>query len=287
MWAAFFRYFILHHSNPGESAMLVTLRVHLQTYLFHRVSTGSVPSYPASTSLISNCKRRFVPRGTAARECAWNPSIYSVFQQNWRLRPSPITSTVAWKELKWEGGGGIKHRNMEHTVVPNVPLWNVGFQWILIVLLNVFSCKESSTCEHCVFIRELSYSNTRLQQRRLQHYTRNGCELATTQFGCWCFSHAASEQTELLLLYQQASFALIGHSQRAELDSAANSTVKHYSRLKPRVVIDLFLLLDTSSCRGAYPLKSNGNYMYHLLQQSVSVHFFLWMRLVHLLWFYL
>jgi hypothetical protein len=30
-------------------------------------------------------------------------------------------------------------------------------------------------------------------------------------------------------VYQQASFVLIGHSQRAELDSAANSTEKHYS----------------------------------------------------------
>jgi hypothetical protein len=29
--------------------------------------------------------------------------------------------------------------------------------------------------------------------------------------------------------YQQTSFALIGHSQRAELDSAANSTEKRYS----------------------------------------------------------
>jgi hypothetical protein len=99
-----------------------------------------------------------------------NNYFCSVFQQNWRLRPAPITSTVAWKEVKLEGGGGIKYGNMEHTAVPNVPLRNAGFQWILIVLLNVFSCKESSTREHCVLIRELRYSNTRLQQRRLQHY---------------------------------------------------------------------------------------------------------------------
>jgi hypothetical protein len=94
----------------------------------------------------------------------------------------------------------MKHGNMEHTVVPNVPLWNDGFQWMLIVLSNVFSCKESSTREQCILIRELFYTNPRLQQKRLQHYTRNRCELATTQFGCWCFSHATSEQTELLLL---------------------------------------------------------------------------------------
>jgi hypothetical protein len=38
-------------------------------------------------------------------------SRYSVIQQNWRLRPAaPITSTVAWKELKLGGRWGNKAR---------------------------------------------------------------------------------------------------------------------------------------------------------------------------------
>jgi hypothetical protein len=35
---------------------------------------------------------------------------YSVFQQNWRLRPAPITITVAWKEIKVGGRWGNKAR---------------------------------------------------------------------------------------------------------------------------------------------------------------------------------
>jgi hypothetical protein len=40
-----------------------------------------------------------------------------------------MTCTVAWKEVKAGGReerGGSKET--EHTVVPNVALWNVGFQ---------------------------------------------------------------------------------------------------------------------------------------------------------------
>lgn len=33
------------------------------------------------------------------------------------------------------------------------------------------------------------------QKTRLQHCSRNRCELATTQFGCRCLYHAVSEQT--------------------------------------------------------------------------------------------
>jgi hypothetical protein len=52
-------------------------------------------------------------------------------------------SHVLWlgREWKWEGGGGRKQGNLEHTVVPNVALCNVGFQWQRIVLLNVFASK--------------------------------------------------------------------------------------------------------------------------------------------------
>lgn len=55
-------------------------------------------------------------------------------------------STVAWKEVK--GGGGSK--NPEHTVVPNIALWNISFQWMPVVL-NVFVCKESTdkSCTVC------------------------------------------------------------------------------------------------------------------------------------------
>lgn len=38
------------------------------------------------------------------------------------------------------------------------------------------------------------------QKTRLQHCARNRCELATTQFRCRCFYHAASEHTTLLQL---------------------------------------------------------------------------------------
>jgi hypothetical protein len=105
----------------------------------------------------------------------------------WGLHQSRVLC-LGWNQ--WlKGGGGIKHGNMERTVVPNVLLWNVGLQWMLIVLLNAFSCKESTTREYCILIRVLSYTNPHLQQRR------NRCELATTHFVWWCSSHAASEQT--------------------------------------------------------------------------------------------
>jgi hypothetical protein len=35
---------------------------------------------------------------------------YSVFQQNWRLRPAPITSAVSWKEVKVGGRKGNEVR---------------------------------------------------------------------------------------------------------------------------------------------------------------------------------
>jgi hypothetical protein len=35
---------------------------------------------------------------------------YSVFQQNWQLRPAPIMSTVAWKEVKVGGRKGNEAR---------------------------------------------------------------------------------------------------------------------------------------------------------------------------------
>jgi hypothetical protein len=53
---------------------------------------------------------------------------YSVFQWNWWLKCAPITWPVAWKEAKEGGGRGRKQGNIEHTVVPNVAPWNVGFQ---------------------------------------------------------------------------------------------------------------------------------------------------------------
>jgi hypothetical protein len=52
----------------------------------------------------------------------------------------------------------MKQGNIEHTVVPNAALRNVGFQW----LLHVFPCKESITLEFCTLIRELSYTNPHL-----------------------------------------------------------------------------------------------------------------------------
>jgi hypothetical protein len=40
-------------------------------------------------------------------------------------------------------------------------LWNIGFQWKQIVLLDVFSCKESTTLEYCILICKLNYTNPR------------------------------------------------------------------------------------------------------------------------------
>jgi hypothetical protein len=34
---------------------------------------------------------------------AGGEDVYIVFQQNWRLRPAPITSAEAWKEVKVGG----------------------------------------------------------------------------------------------------------------------------------------------------------------------------------------
>jgi hypothetical protein len=40
------------------------------------------------------------------------------------LKLAPVTCTVARKTVKEDGGEG----SIEHTVVPNVALWNVDFQ---------------------------------------------------------------------------------------------------------------------------------------------------------------
>jgi hypothetical protein len=156
---------------------------------------------------------------------------YSVFQQNWWLRPTPITSTVAWKEIK-AGGWRGNEANMEHTLVQNVALRNIGFQWMLIVLLNVFSCKESNTHEYCILIHELSYTNPRLSSLSEKKVTTLRMEqVRTCNKAVWLpmvlsrgfWTHWATA------VYQQTSIALIGLSQRAELNSAANSTEKHYN----------------------------------------------------------
>jgi hypothetical protein len=60
---------------------------------------------------------------------------------------------------------GRKQGNVEHTVVPNVALWNAGFECMRIALLNVFADKESITNRqnfYCISIRELGYVNLRL-----------------------------------------------------------------------------------------------------------------------------
>jgi hypothetical protein len=53
-----------------------------------------------------------------------------------------------------------------------------------------------TVCEYCTLIRKLGYANPCLETTC--HVMP--CELATTCFGCQCFCHVVSEQTELLLL---------------------------------------------------------------------------------------
>jgi hypothetical protein len=58
-----------------------------------------------------------------------------------------------------EGSRRRQQGNTEHTVVPNVALWNTGFWWMRIVLLNAFTCKELSTHKYCILICGLSCTN--------------------------------------------------------------------------------------------------------------------------------
>jgi hypothetical protein len=87
---------------------------------------------------------------------------YYHFLCNLRLRPAPITRNAASKEESKGGFREIKQGHIDYTVVPNLSQWIVGFQWMQFVLLNAFSCKESSMQEYCVLIRRLSYTNPHL-----------------------------------------------------------------------------------------------------------------------------
>jgi hypothetical protein len=84
----------------------------------------------------------------------------------------------------------------------------------------------------CVFIRELGYANPWLflhQKRRLRTLRWEQVQFCNTAVllpmlvsgGFWTDWAPAA--------HQQTSFALIGHSQRTEFDSASNFTEKHYS----------------------------------------------------------
>jgi hypothetical protein len=108
---------------------------------------------------------------------------------------------VAWKEVRKQG-------NVEHMVVPYVALWNIGFQWMQIVLLNLFAHKESSTCEICSLICEVGYVDPchLHQNMRLWHYTRNRCKFEAVHFSCWCMCGAFSEHIELLVLISRPIF---------------------------------------------------------------------------------
>jgi hypothetical protein len=132
-------------------------------------------------------------------------------------------SHVLWLGRKQSrvGRRGRKQGNIEHTVVPNVASWNDGFQRMRTVLLNIFTCKESSACEYCILICKLGYTNPRLSSPPEKKVTTVRKEQVQT---CNNTDWAPAA-------YQQTSFALIGHSQREELDSAANSTEKHYNLL--------------------------------------------------------
>jgi hypothetical protein len=90
---------------------------------------------------------------------------------------------------------GRKWGIVEHTVVPNVALWNIGFQWIRIVLLNVFAYKESSTPEFCILICELRCINPLFFSIRIEGYnTLQGTATNLQQ----CSSAADATVTRLL-----------------------------------------------------------------------------------------
>jgi hypothetical protein len=64
----------------------------------------------------------------------------------WDLHQSQGGPLWLRRKERGEGAGEVRKQN---TAVPNVKLWNDGFQWMRIVLLNVFTGKESSSCQHC------------------------------------------------------------------------------------------------------------------------------------------
>jgi hypothetical protein len=106
------------------------------------------------------------------------------------------------------------------------------------VLLNIFACKELSTRD-CILICELRYTNPCLSSPSEMKVTTQ-CEeqVQTCNRAVWLpmlLSCGFWRTDWAPTAYQQASFALIVHSQRAELDSATNSTEKHYRWLEPSI----------------------------------------------------
>jgi hypothetical protein len=94
---------------------------------------------------------------------------------------------------------------------------------MLIVLLNVPVRKELSSREYCILISELRYANPRLSSSSENKVNTTQGKGANLQQGS-----SAADASITRLMNTLSSSALIGHSQRAELDSAANSSEKHY-----------------------------------------------------------
>jgi hypothetical protein len=124
----------------------------------------------------------------------------NVFHENWRLRHAPITCTMACKEVKVGEGQG----ETEHTVVPNVASWNVGFLWVRIFLLlgsvsgkTIFHLSFSPR-EYFILIREFICANpSRLSSpsefkvtapRKEQVRTCNNAVRLLNRLSYWCLS---------------------------------------------------------------------------------------------------
>jgi hypothetical protein len=60
--------------------------------------------------------------------------------------------------LEGSKGGRRKQGNLEHRVVPNEALWNVGFRRTRIVLLNVFVHEDSVTNRQKLYTAITTYS---------------------------------------------------------------------------------------------------------------------------------
>lgn len=104
--------------------------------------------------------------------------------------------------------------------MPNVALehWfpvNVNF-FVACILMQI------NKYSYCFLICELSYTNPQLSSVSENKVTTQGTSVN------WQCSLAAD--TSVIQLLKWTSYALISHSQRAELISAITSTEKHYNR---------------------------------------------------------
>lgn len=100
---------------------------------------------------------------------------------------------------------------------------NVHFQWMPVVLSNVFAFKGRTI----PYMINPCFSYP--QKARLRHYARNKCKFAAVCFHHWCLFLSCSFWIDrAAAACQQTSSMLTGHLRRPKFDLATNSSEKHF-----------------------------------------------------------